>query len=106
MAEKISMLLSVLLVLMMTAGIALAAGGGEKASGQLGEEHKITGRINSMNQLVNDEGQIFEIANTDKGQELVSQAGEEVQVEVKGTVTESPEGMKVIDVSSYEILEE
>jgi len=63
----------------------------------------ITGTINDNQQLVDKDGQAFSISDNEQGKELLTHAGE--KVEVKGTVMES-EGTKKIDVSSYKVIKE
>jgi len=52
---------------------------------------------------VDKDGQIFDVADTQQGKELVTHVG--LKVQVKGTVMES-EGKKQISVSAYEIIKE
>jgi len=61
------------------------------------------GTVNNANQIVDKDGQIFDVADTQEGKELVSYVG--LKVRVKGTVLES-EGRKEIAVSAYEIVRE
>ncbi len=89
-----------LFMVVMMSGVALSA---EKQAAAPGQEIMISGTINYSKQLVDNEGQIFSIAGTQKGNNLAAHAGE--KVEVKGTVLES-EGEKLIEVSSYEIIKE
>lgn len=63
----------------------------------------ITGTINDANQLVDNTGQIFEIADTEAGNELLTHIGQKVQI--KGTVMED-ESKKELSISSYEIIKE
>jgi hypothetical protein len=67
------------------------------------QELMMTGTVNNANQIVDKDGQIFDVADTQEGKELVSYVG--LKVRVKGTVLES-EGKKQISVSAYEIIKE
>lgn len=66
------------------------------------EETTITGTINDTYQIVSDNGTVYEVADTDMGDDLLNNVGK--TVEVKGVVFEE-EGIKVINVKSYKILE-
>jgi hypothetical protein len=83
-------------MVVMMSGVALAA---EKKAAE--QEVIIAGTINDANQLVDKEGQIFDVADNEQGKKLLTHAGEKVQV--KGTVLES-EGKKLIKVSAYEVI--
>jgi ribosomal protein L4 len=89
----------------MMSGVALSADKApamaEKASAMQDQELMITGTINNANQLVAKDGQIFDVADTKEGKELLTHVG--MNVQVKGTVLES-EGKKQISVSAYEII--
>jgi hypothetical protein len=73
------------------AGIALA-----------GDEVSITGTINADSQLVDDSGNSYDIADTDKGYEVMEMTGKKVSV--KGTVMEE-EGTKTISITSFEVVQ-
>jgi hypothetical protein len=98
MNRTINLLVCALFVVAMVTGVALAA---DKGAAKQEQELMITGTINSANQLVDKDGQIFNVAETDQGKELVTHVG--MKVQVKGTVMES-EGMKKISVSAYKIM--
>jgi len=66
------------------------------------EETTITGTINDTYQIVSDNGTVYEVADTDMGDDLLNNVGK--TVEVTGVVMEE-EGIKVINVKSYKILE-
>lgn len=63
----------------------------------------IVGEINDEYQIVGRDGNIYEIADTDTGNQLLSYVGS--VAEVMGTVKEE-EGLKVIFVESFKILGE
>jgi len=65
-------------------------------------EITITGMINDTYQIVADNGTVFEVADTDMGNDLLNNVGK--TVEVTGEVVEE-EGVKVINVKSYKVLE-
>ena len=61
----------------------------------------ITGTVNEDYQIVADDGQIYEVADTEKGEEVTDLVGKKVKV--TGTVEEE-DGKKEITVTSYEII--
>jgi len=66
------------------------------------DEITITGTINDTYQIVAENGTVYEVADTDMGNDLLNHVGS--TVEVIGEVVEE-EGVKVINVKSYKILE-
>ena len=100
MKRTICLVVCALFMVVMMSGVALAA---EKKAAEQAKEIMITGTINDANQLVDKDGQVFSIAVTKEGQELVTNVGQ--TVEVKGTVLES-EGQKQISVSAYKVIKE
>ncbi len=62
----------------------------------------LVGTLNEDGQIVADNGQVYEIAEGKKGDELVELVAKKVKV--TGTVLEE-EGTKVIKVTSYEVIE-
>jgi hypothetical protein len=98
MKRTICLVVCALFMVVMMSGVALSA---EKKAAE--SEVIITGTINGAQQLVDKEGQVFSIAVTKEGQELVTNVGQKVQV--KGTVLES-EGQKQISVSAYKVIKE
>ena len=66
------------------------------------EEKTITGQINEEQQFVANDGTIYEIGESDKGNELVEMTGKKVSV--TGMVTES-EGAWTIEVTDFELME-
>jgi len=65
-------------------------------------EITITGMINDTYQIVADNGTVYEVADTDMGNDLLNHVGKTVKV--IGEVIEE-DGVKVINVKSYDILE-
>jgi hypothetical protein len=63
----------------------------------------ITGTVNDDYQIVADDGQVYEVGQNEKGDEVVDLAGK--RVKATGTVEES-EGQKTINITSYEVVEE
>jgi hypothetical protein len=62
----------------------------------------ISGKITAENELVADDGQVYNIADTEGGKRLLKNVDK--VVEVKGTVTEK-DGKKEITVNSFRIVE-
>ncbi|MDO9567755.1 MAG: hypothetical protein Q7J15_13605 [Candidatus Desulfaltia sp.] len=66
------------------------------------EEITVKGKVNDNYQIIAEDGQIYEVADTDKGNEVVLQyIGKTVKV--SGTIQESNGGEKIITVTSYEV---
>jgi hypothetical protein len=63
----------------------------------------VTGEVGSSNEIVTEDGTIYTIADSEKGDELASMVGEIVKV--NGTVQET-EGVKTITVDSFSIVTE
>jgi len=63
----------------------------------------IVGEVNDQYQIVTKDGTIYEIADTELGDEVLKFVGE--VVEVTGDVKEE-DGVKVLDVKSFETMEE
>lgn len=61
----------------------------------------VTGEVGSSNEIISEDGTIYNIAETEKGDELASMVGEIVQV--TGTVQET-EGEKTIIVNSFTVV--
>jgi hypothetical protein len=61
----------------------------------------IAGTVNEDYQIVADNGQIYQVADTEKGDEVIDLVGKKVKV--TGTVEES-DGEKVITITSYEVI--
>lgn len=99
MKRTIYMLLCTLFIVVLMSGMALSEG---MKAAEEAQEVSVTGTINGYNQLVDQDGQIMEIADTEEGQELLNHKGQ--MVSVKGTVMEH-EGKTQISVSNYEIIE-
>ena len=105
MKRTICLVVCALFMVAMMSGVAFSAEKGaamaEKGAAMLDQEMMITGTINNANLIVDKDGQIFDVADTLEGKELLTHVG--MKVQVKGTVLES-EGKKQISVSAYEIM--
>jgi hypothetical protein len=66
------------------------------------DEITITGTINDTYQIVANNGTVYEVEDTDMGNELLNHVGKTVEVVGKVIVED---GVKVINVKSYKILE-
>lgn len=82
-------IMAVLLSITLMAGTALAG------------ETMVSGKVTADNQLLSDDGQVYEVADTENGNRLLEQM--EKKVAVKGTVAEK-DGMKMITVTSFKVL--
>lgn len=69
------------------------------------DEIEIVGEINEKHQIVTKDNTVYDVADTEISDDLMSQVDVGQKVKIKGTVTEK-EGQKVIDVTSYELIEE
>jgi hypothetical protein len=76
---------------------------GEREAMPQADQVTLSGTINAESQLVSDQGEAFELANTEEGQEVKSLTGK--KVEITGTVMEEA-GQKIVEVHEYKILEE
>ena len=61
----------------------------------------ITGEVGAANEIIADDGTVYTIAESEKGDELAAMVGETVQV--TGTVQEA-EGEKIISVDSFTVV--
>jgi len=100
MKRTISIAVCTLFVVVMMTGVAFSA---EKSAAMQDQELMITGTINNASQIVDKDGQVFDVADNQQGKELVTHVG--LKVQVMGTVLEN-EGKKQISVSAYEIIKE
>jgi len=84
--------------ILIIAGLALAP-----LSGMASDAMDIEGEINDSFQLVDDNGQTYEIAETSQGNELAENyVGEKVKV--TGTIQEDGE-IKIISVTTFSVIE-
>ena len=72
------------------------------ATNVLAEEITIKGEVNDNYQIVTEDGQVYEVADTDKGNEVVLQHISKI-VKITGIIEEDDEGKKIITVISYEV---
>jgi len=63
----------------------------------------IVGTVNDDNQIVDNAGVVYEVADNEMGEEVMEHVGKKLQV--KGTVMEDEEG-KSISITSYTVIEE
>jgi hypothetical protein len=68
----------------------------------LGEQLTLSGTIDANSQFVDDQGQVFALADNEKSLEVKSLQGQ--KVEIKGTVMEEA-GQKTVVVTEYTIQE-
>ena len=90
MKRKALISLLTVIALVFATGVALAA-----------EAVTIQGQVNEENQLVDQDGTVYKIADTEEGMKVMDMVGE--KVEVKGTVQEDM-GEKEITVESFSVL--
>jgi predicted RNA-binding protein len=90
MKRKAIISLLTVIALVFATGVALAA-----------EAVTIQGQVNEENQLVDQDGTVYKIADTEEGMKVMDMVGE--KVEVKGTVQEDM-GEKQITVESFSVL--
>jgi hypothetical protein len=64
----------------------------------------ILGTINDYYQIETDDSDVYEIGDSEQGDELLSHVG--ARVEVTGMVEEDEDGMKIITVTSFVVIEE
>jgi len=67
-------------------------------------EVTVSGTVNDFYGIETDDGEVYEIGDSEQGDELIGLVG--ARVEVTGTVEEDEDGVKIITVSSFVILEE
>ena len=68
------------------------------------DEVTIVGIVNDNFQIETDYGDVYEIGRSEVDDELLEHAG--ARVEVTGTVEEDEDGVKVITVTSFVVIEE
>ncbi len=71
------------------------------AGPSLAGETMVSGKVTMDNQLLSDDGQVYEVADTENGIKLLEHM--EKKVAVKGTVAEK-DGKKTITVTSFKVL--
>ena len=67
------------------------------------EQVTILGTVNALYQIVTEDQQVYDVAASEKGDEVAEMVGQKVKV--TGTVEEQDD-IKVIMVSAYEVIEE
>ena len=63
---------------------------------------KITGTVNDDGQLVEDSGQVYEIADDEVGSQVMEHSGEKIAIE---GMVEEDEGTKVIFIKSFKLIQ-
>jgi hypothetical protein len=72
------------------------------SSAALARSVTIEGQVNDNYQIITEEGIVYEVAETEKGDELVQLIGEKVRVTGK---IEENQGVKTITVISFEVID-
>jgi len=90
MKRKALISLLAVIALVFATGVAMAA-----------DAVTIQGQVNEENQLVDQDGNVYQIADTEEGMKVMDMVGE--KVEIKGTVQEDM-GEKEITVESFSVL--
>ena len=80
--------------------VALVFATGVALAGSMGDAVTIQGQVNQENQLVDQDGTVYSIADTEQGMQVKEMVGE--KVEVRGTLMEE-EGAKEITVESFSV---
>ena len=62
----------------------------------------ITGTVNEDNQIVTDDGKVYDVVDTEKGDEVIEMVDKKVKA--TGAVEES-EGKMMISITEYEVFE-
>ena len=70
--------------------------------GVLAGEVTITGEVNGDYQVVAENGDVYDVAEDEKGDDLVANVGK--KVEVRGTLMEE-DGSKIIKVAGFKVIE-
>jgi hypothetical protein len=63
----------------------------------------ITGTVNENSQIVTDDGKVYDVVDSEKGDEVVELV--DAKVKVTGTVEED-EGQMMISITNYEVLDQ
>ena len=66
------------------------------------ETVKLQGQVTEDNQFMAEDGEVYDIADTEKGSEVMELVGQEI--EVRGTLSED-EGDKEITVESFSVMD-
>lgn len=74
------------------------------AQAALPDSIELTGTVLSDNTFVDDNGDNYQLADSDKNEELLEYVGQ--RIKVTATVMDSEEGLKNISVTDYELLQE
>lgn len=74
------------------------------AQAALPDSIELTGTVLSDNTFVDENGDNYQLADSERNEELLEFVGQ--RIKVKATVMESEEGLRNISVTDYEILQE
>jgi hypothetical protein len=85
-------LISLIILVTMATGISLA-----------GKTVTIVGFVNEEYQIVDEEGTVYEIADSDKGEEVAELTGRKLKV--TGNMLDA-DGTPIIDITRYELLDD
>lgn len=69
-----------------------------------GDESVIEGIVTADYQILTDNDEVYEIGETEKGDELMEFVDQRVRV--TGTVEEDDDGIKIVSVTAFEVLDE
>jgi len=69
----------------------------------IGGDVTVVGTVNDENQIVDNDGTVYDVADNEKGEELMEHVGKKIQV--MGTVMEGDDG-KLITITSFTVVEE
>lgn len=84
-----------ILVIFLVCGIAGVAAAGD--------DMRVVGTIGEDNTITDEAGNIYQIAESEKADEIIEYAGE--KVEIMGTVEEADDGSKTIMINNYQLVE-
>lgn len=98
--NQLSRIALVTLITLCCWGVALA---NDTTEGEpMGDIIVVSGTMNSEYQLITDDGQVYEVGETEAGDAMIKEVGR--MVEAKGTVTREEKQM-VLYVVSYEVIQ-
>jgi hypothetical protein len=90
--KKASYTILVIFLVLGIAGVAAA-----------GDDMRVVGTIGEDNTITDEAGNIYQIVESEKGDEIIEYAGE--KVEIMGTVEEADDGSKTIMINDYQLVE-
>jgi hypothetical protein len=90
--KKASYTILVIFLVLGIAGVAAA-----------GDDMRVVGTIGEDNTITDEAGNIYQIVESEKADEIIEYAGE--KVEIMGTVEEADDGSKTIMINDYQLVE-